>query len=50
MWNSNSVIAWVLERSGIDTAPVQPPTGAAHPAGRLGSPSRASHDGNDLLY
>ena len=27
MWNSNSVIAWTLARSGIDTEPVQPPAG-----------------------
>jgi hypothetical protein len=27
MWNSNSVIAWTLARSGLDTEPVQPPAG-----------------------
>jgi hypothetical protein len=26
MWNSNSVIAWVIARSGVDTASIQPPT------------------------
>ncbi len=41
MWNSNSVIAWVIARSGIDTEAIQPPPGGAPPAGRLGSWSRA---------
>ena len=27
MWNSNSVIAWTLARSGIDTEAIQPPAG-----------------------
>jgi hypothetical protein len=27
MWNSNSVIAWVIARSGIDTESIQPPSG-----------------------
>jgi hypothetical protein len=36
MWNSNSVIAWVLERSGIDTASVQPPTGGRAPGWQAG--------------
>ena len=36
MWNSNSVIAWVLEHSGIDTASVQPPTGGRAPGWQAG--------------
>ena len=38
MWNSNSVIAWVLTRSGIDMDPIQPPPGGRAPgwnAGRI---------------
>ena len=36
MWNSNSVIAWVVARSGIDTAAVQPPTGGRAPGWQAG--------------
>ena len=36
MWNSNSVIAWVLARSGIDTASIQPPPGGRAPGWRAG--------------
>jgi hypothetical protein len=36
MWNSNSVIAWVMARSGIDTASVQPPTGGRAPGWKAG--------------
>ena len=38
MWNSNSVIAWVLARSGIDMAPLRPPPRGRAPgwnAGRI---------------
>jgi hypothetical protein len=36
MWNSNSVIAWVIARSGIDTASVQPPDRGRAPGWRAG--------------
>lgn len=36
MWNSNSVIAWVIARSGIDAESVQPPTGGRAPGWRAG--------------
>ena len=36
MWNSNSVIAWVIARSGIDLAQVQPPTGGRAPGWQAG--------------
>ena len=36
MWNSNSVIAWVLARSGIDTVSIQPPTGGRAPGWQAG--------------
>jgi hypothetical protein len=31
MWNSNSVIAWLLERSGLDAASIEPPAGGRAP-------------------
>ncbi|MBD0860667.1 hypothetical protein IA539_05530 [Gordonia sp. zg691] len=36
MWNSNSLIAWLLERSGIDAASVHPPGGGGAPGWRAG--------------
>jgi hypothetical protein len=36
MWNSNSVIAWVLARSGIDTAAIRPPVGGRAPGWQAG--------------
>jgi hypothetical protein len=31
MWNSNSLISWLLERSGIDTESIHPPVGGRAP-------------------
>jgi hypothetical protein len=36
MWNSNSVIAWTLARSGIDTESIQPPAGGRAPGWQAG--------------
>jgi len=36
MWNSNSVIAWVLARSGINIDAVHPPPGGRAPGWRAG--------------
>jgi hypothetical protein len=36
MWNSNSVIAWVIARSAIDSGSVQPPTGGRAPGWQAG--------------
>jgi hypothetical protein len=36
MWNSNAVIAWVLSRSGIDAASLQPPAGGRAPGWQAG--------------
>ncbi len=36
MWNSNSVIAWVIARSGIDTESIQPPQRGRAPGWRAG--------------
>jgi hypothetical protein len=31
MWNSNSVVSWLLARAGIDTDPIRPPSGGRAP-------------------
>jgi hypothetical protein len=36
MWNSNSVIAWTLARSVIDTEAIQPPAGGRAPGWQAG--------------
>jgi hypothetical protein len=36
MWNSNSVIAWTIESSGIDAAAIEPPAGGRAPGWRAG--------------
>jgi hypothetical protein len=36
MWNSNSVIAWVIARSGIDAEAIQPPQEGRAPGWRAG--------------
>ena len=36
MWNSNSVIAWVLARSGFDAEAIRPPAGGRAPGWRAG--------------
>jgi hypothetical protein len=36
MWNSNSVIAWVIARSGIDADSIQPPAGGRAPGWQAG--------------
>ena len=36
MWNSNSVIAWTLSRSGIDAESIQPPAGGRAPGWQAG--------------
>ena len=36
MWNSNSVIAWVIACSGIDAEPIRPPAGGRAPGWQAG--------------
>jgi hypothetical protein len=36
MWNSNSVIAWLIARSGIDTEPIHPPKAGRAPGWQAG--------------
>ena len=37
MWNSNSVVSWLLARSGVPTDTIRPPVGGARPAGTSAS-------------
>lgn len=43
MWNSNSVIAWVIARSGISAESVQPPAGGRAPGWSAGLTVAAGH-------
>lgn len=36
MWNSNSIIAWLIERSGLDAESIQPPRDGSAPGWRAG--------------
>jgi hypothetical protein len=36
MWNSNSVVAWVLSRSGVDVGGLVPPAGGRAPGWNAG--------------
>jgi hypothetical protein len=36
MWNSNSVIAWLIARSGMDTQSIHPPTAGRAPGWQAG--------------
>jgi hypothetical protein len=36
MWNSNSVIAWLIARSGLDTESIHPPTAGRAPGWQAG--------------
>lgn len=42
MWNSNSVIAWTLARSGIDAESIPPPTGGRAPGWQAGVAAAAA--------
>jgi len=44
MWNSNSVIAWVIARSGIDTDRIEPPEGGRAPGWNAGLEVARRHD------
>jgi hypothetical protein len=49
MWNSNSVIAWVIARSRIDAASVRPPAGGRPPDGTPDSSLRADSPNGDAF-
>jgi len=36
IWNSNSVVSWLLARAGLDPDRIQPPTGGRSPGWRAG--------------
>jgi hypothetical protein len=36
MWNSNSVVAWLIARSGLDAARIHPPEGGRAPGWNAG--------------
>jgi hypothetical protein len=36
MWNSNSIVAWLLDRSGLDAESIRPPAGGRAPGWRAG--------------
>lgn len=36
MWNSNSIVAWVIARSGLEVESIQPPTGGRAPGWQAG--------------
>jgi hypothetical protein len=36
MWNSNSVIAWIVARSGLEAEAIYPPAGGRAPGWRAG--------------
>jgi hypothetical protein len=36
MWNSNSIVAWLLMRAGLDAEAIQPPPGGRAPGWRAG--------------
>jgi hypothetical protein len=36
MWNSNSVTSWLIQRSGIDPRPIEPPRGGRAPGWQAG--------------
>lgn len=36
MWNSNSVVSWLIERSGLDAASIRPPAGGRAPGWNAG--------------
>lgn len=44
MWNSNSVIAWVLTRSGLDTVELTPPSGGRAPGWAAGRAVARAHN------
>jgi hypothetical protein len=46
MWNSNSVVSWLLVRGGIDVAHVRPPRGGRAPGWEAGVVAAGGADGS----
>ena len=49
MWNSNSVIAWLLARSGLPTEAIRPPAGGRAPGWRAGLTVAHRSDRHDMV-
>ena len=47
MWNSNSVIAWLLARSGVPVRTIVPPTGGRAPGWRAGLATARRQSGDE---
>ena len=46
MWNSNSVMSWMLTRAGLDVDPIQPPPHGRAPGWNAGvTVARSQHVG-----
>jgi hypothetical protein len=45
MWNSNSVISWLIARSGLDTESIHPPTAGRAPGWQAGLVVAGRHEG-----
>jgi hypothetical protein len=48
MWNSNSVIAWVIATSGMDPEGIQPPAGGRAPGWHAGCEVARRQQGQDI--
>jgi hypothetical protein len=48
MWNSNSVVSWLLARAGVETAALRPPVGGRAPAWEAGLIVAARQAGQSL--
>jgi hypothetical protein len=48
MWNSNSVVAWLLAGAGLDPGRIQPPTGGRAPGWRAGVEIAYRHSAGSL--
>lgn len=47
MWNSNSVISWLLARSGLPAEAILPPTGGRAPGWHAGLVTARRHQPNE---
>jgi hypothetical protein len=44
MWNSNSVVSWLIAGSGLSPESIRPPAGGRAPGGRAGSVAARRHE------
>ena len=50
MWNSNSVIAWAIARSGIDAEAIRPPAGGRAPGWHAGLIVARNYGGRRIIH